>query len=72
MLKRVLWVRTLTTRCCRRGNRNVADECHAAGSIALERSFSRIHGTHRLEQSEPRPRVLVTASAAGYYGARSD
>jgi uncharacterized protein (TIGR01777 family) len=37
---------------------------------------SRELGTGRLvdglEQSEPRPRVLVTASAVGYYGARDD
>jgi uncharacterized protein (TIGR01777 family) len=37
---------------------------------------SRELGTARLvdglEQSEPRPRVLVTASAVGYYGARGD
>jgi len=37
---------------------------------------SRELGTARLvdglEQSEPRPRILVTASAVGYYGARGD
>ena len=37
---------------------------------------SREHGTARLVeglgQSEPRPRVLVAASAVGYYGARGD
>jgi uncharacterized protein len=37
---------------------------------------SREHGTARLveglEQAEPQPRVLVAASAVGYYGARDD
>jgi uncharacterized protein (TIGR01777 family) len=37
---------------------------------------SREHGTARLvdglDQSRPRPRVLVSASAVGYYGARGD
>jgi uncharacterized protein len=42
------------------------------GRIRSSRELGTTRLVEGLEQSEPRPRVLVSASAVGYYGARGD